>query len=136
MNPIQMGRDYMFFGDMMAYRVKLGLSKAVLADIIGVGLPTLYRWETWGPLSKLTNKNAESVTRFIHEADKVLQDFPNFAERFISLGPAVQKMGLTQEIVLGAINKEIIWAWDFGLLGLFFERTEVRNLRRKVVDAM
>ena len=136
MNPIQMGRDYMFFGDMMAYRVRLGLSKAVLADIIGVGLPTLYRWETWGPLSKLNNRNAEMVTMFITAADKTLEEYPNFAERFIALGPAVQKMGLTQEIILDAINREIIEAWDFGLLGLFFERKEIKILRKKVLDAM
>ena len=136
MNPIQHGRDAMFFGELMDYRRRLGLSKMAVAMILGVRIQSLYNWESFGLLTKINNRNAEAVHLFITEAEKVLADFPGFADRFIHLGVATQRMALTQEVIISAINDGTIWAWDFGYLGLFFERDRLREYRKAIIAAL
>jgi len=136
MNPRDRGRQAMFFGELSDYRKRLGLSKAALAEILGVTIPSLYRWEGWGPLSRLNNRNAEAVDLFMFAAYDALQEFPGFAEKFATLGHASQRIAMTQEVVLEAIKSGVIDAWDFGFLGIFLERSRITEYREKILNAM
>lgn len=125
-----MGREAFFFGELLDYRVRLGLSKAALAEILNVTIPTLYRWESHGMMAKLHDRNAESVSLFCSMAEEVLDLHPDFAERFMTLAQLAQKLGITQEQVLQAYREDRIPGWDFGMLGIFVQRTLVPAIKK------
>lgn len=130
MNPIEAGRLAFFLGDLHAYRIRLGLSKMALAEILGVVIGTLYRWEGHDMLAKPSDRNAEQVTLFIQAAEKALEDYPDFPERFMTLARFAQTMGMTQEYVVDLIRDGHVSVFDFEMLGLFFERTYVTTLKQ------
>jgi transcriptional regulator with XRE-family HTH domain len=109
----------MFSGEMTEMRKRLGLSKAALADILGISVTSLYRWESYGALDQLNERNAEAVAAFMEAGTKALDEFPDFAERFTTLGQGAQKLGLTQEWVLHLTRTGQLKSHDFGVLGLF-----------------
>lgn len=115
----QAGQDSFFFGELMDLRLKLGLSKTGLAEILGVSTMTIYRWESYGPLSRLTGRNAEMVDIFCSEARKVLEEIPDFGERFITAARLAQYRGVTHEHLLDQYRRGFIHLEDFGVLGLF-----------------
>lgn len=118
-DPIPRGRWAMFSGEMTEMRKRLGLSKAALADILGISVTSLYRWESYGALDQLNERNAEAVAAFMEAGTKALDEFPDFAERFTTLGQGAQKLGLTQEWVLHLTRTGQLKSHDFGVLGLF-----------------
>jgi DNA-binding XRE family transcriptional regulator len=129
-NRVRAGREAFFFGELLDYRVRLGLSKAALAEILGVTIPTLYRWESHGMLAKLHDRNAEQVSLFCAIAVEVLDVHPDFAERFMTLAQLAQKLGITQEQVLQAYREDRIPGWDFGMLGIFVQRNLIPAIKK------
>lgn len=118
-DPVAAGRWAMFSGEMTEMRVRLGLSKAALAQILDISVTSLYRWETYGALDQLNSLNAERVFLFMDAARVALDEFPDFAERFQTLAVTAQKMGVTQEWVLNLYRVGEVKLHDFGFLGLF-----------------
>jgi transcriptional regulator with XRE-family HTH domain len=119
------GQDYFFFGDLSRYRTRLGLSKAGLAEILGVSVYTLYRWEGWGMLTKLTPRNEAAVAQFIKAAQAALMEFPDFADKFMTFAQAAQYRGVTNEYLLQLYREDSLFfdeVEDFGELGLFVRR--------------
>lgn len=116
------GRDAFFFGHLMEYRQRLGLSKQGLADILGVNINTLYRWEGPGMLAHINDRNSEQVHLFCNAAQKALEDYPDFRERFLTIARSAQWRGVTQEWMLDRVREGSIDVWDFGFLGLFVLR--------------
>lgn len=116
------GRDAFFYGHMMEYRQRLGLTKQGLADILGVSINTLYRWEGPGMLAHLNDRNSEQVHLFCIAAQQALEDYPDFPERFLTLARGAQWRGVTQEWMLECVREGGIEVWDFGFLGLFVLR--------------
>jgi len=121
-DPISRGRWAMFSGEMTEMRTRLGLSKAALADILGIAVTSLYRWETYGALDQLNERNAEAVAAFMDAGTKALDEFPDFRERFVTLAVASQKAGITQEVLLARIRKDQSYSYDFGFLGVLTDR--------------
>jgi DNA-binding XRE family transcriptional regulator len=128
-SAIQTGREAFFFGELSQYRVRLGLSKAALAQVLGVTIPTLYRWESHGMLAKLNDRNAEMVALFCAAAEQVLDECPDFAERFMTLAHVAQQLGVTQEQALEAFRDETIPGWDYGVLGIFVQRDALSGIK-------
>jgi len=126
----EIGREAVLFGYLGDLRLKLGLSKAALAEILGVSTMTLYRWESYGMLDKLTHRNAERVDEFCTVAWNVLDAYPDFKDRFITFAIAAQKMGVTQELLFHAYREGIVNGFDFGMLGLFMHRNHSYSLSR------
>lgn len=116
------GQVAFFFGDLMDLRLRLGLSKMGLAEILGVSSVTIYRWEGYGALARLNDVNAEQVDLFCQAAEKALEDYPDFPERFVTLARAAQYAGVTQEWLMARIRDGSVTAHDFGILGLFIKR--------------
>jgi transcriptional regulator with XRE-family HTH domain len=130
---VEDGRDRFFFGDLMDARHKLGLSKVFLADILGVSPGSLYRWETHGMMARLNARNAEMVSIFLDEADRILEEFPDFPERFVTYPLVAQRMGVPTEWLLEKFRQMPRVAeltFDAGVLGLFVERSKVNEFRR------
>jgi hypothetical protein len=119
---ISRGRDAFFFGTLMEYRQKLGLSKQGLADILGVSTNTLYRWDGPGMLAHINDRNAAIIDEFCAAANLVLQEYPDFAERFLTVARSAQWRGVTQEWMFERIREGTVDVWDFGFLGLFVQR--------------
>jgi DNA-binding XRE family transcriptional regulator len=122
MDSREAGREAVFFGHLTELRLKLGLSKAALAEILGVSTMTLYRWESYGMLDKLNNRNAEKVDEFCQTASALLEMYPDFKERFVTFAIAAQKMGITHELLFHFHREGIVKGLDFGILGLFLPR--------------
>lgn len=116
------GQQAFFFGELMELRLRLGLSKTALSEILGVSTMSLYRWEGFGPLSKLNNTNAEKVDLFCRAARQVLEDIPDFRERYMTFAIAAQRMGVPNEVLFAAYRSGAFQAEDFGMLGLFVQR--------------
>lgn len=121
-DPLTSGRWAMFSGDMATMRERLGLSKMALAEILGVSAATLYRWESYGAMDQLNDRNAEAVALFMEAGTRALDEYPDFAERFQTLAVTAQYMGLTQEWLLQLYRAGEIRLHDFDELGLFSER--------------
>jgi len=129
-DAIEKGRLAFFLGDLHTYRIRLGLSKMALAEILGVVIGTLYRWEGFDMMAKLSDRNAEQVALFCIAAEKTLEDYPDFPERFMTLARFAQTMGMTQEFALDLIRAGRVPATDFGMLGLFIQRGMVTALKQ------
>jgi DNA-binding XRE family transcriptional regulator len=130
MDSREAGREAFFFGHLSDLRLRLGLSKAAMAEILGVSTMTLYRWESYGMLDRLNNRNAEKVDEFCTVALNVLEAYPDFKERFVTFAIAAQKMGITQELLFHAYREGIVNGWDFGVLGLFLHRNHSYSFPR------
>lgn len=113
------GQQAFFMGELTAYRKRLGLSKAALAEILGVSLNTLYRWESHAMLAKLNDRNAEMVAQFCRTAEETLQFYPDFAERYVTLARRAQYLGVTQEFLFREYRDGVVKAEEFGMLGIF-----------------
>lgn len=121
-DPIAYGRLSFMLGSIHDYRMALGLSKAAVADILGVSITTLYRWESYGMLSKLNDRNAEMVTLFCNAARAALDEYPDFTDRFITHAVASQRLGVTHEWLLRLYREGRTNGEDFGILGIFYPK--------------
>lgn len=126
------GQEAFFFGELMALRLRLGLSKQGLADILGVSVTTLYRWEGPGMLDRLNDRNAERVDEFVNVAMDVLHEMPDFSERYITLAQAAQRLGLTSEYLLDLCRKHWVPGEDFGMLGMFVRKEHLPSVKQLI----
>jgi hypothetical protein len=120
------GQEMFFFGDVAEMRHRLGLSLSALSLILGVAVNTLYRWEGWGLLARLSPRNAEMVYLFCEAGEHALEEYPDFRERFMTTARAAQRLGISNEYFMKLYREDKLpldKVHDFGILGLFVERS-------------
>lgn len=127
------GQQAFFLGELTEMRLRLGLSKQALADILDVAIATLYRWESYGPLGRLNDSNAERVDLFVRAAQAALVDVPDFREHYITLAKAAQHLGFTQELLFSKYREGAVpMAEDFGFLGIFISHAGFAELKKQI----
>jgi len=124
------GRALIFTGELSDLREKIGVSRILLAEMLGVNVSTVYRWEV-NPLMKLRFDNATRVGLWVEEAEKLLAEYgEGIREVLWPLNKACMYLGLSYNTLIKAYREDRLpGCQDRGILGVWVERQFVDRVR-------
>jgi transcriptional regulator with XRE-family HTH domain len=129
---VRLGREVVVQERLKPLRLKLGLTRSAMAELLHTSMFTYSSWEL-RPNTALWPSTAGRIGRFYTAATKqliLLEQEAIAIEELVPLHIASSMLGIPQELLLQWYRQEKFEAVDLGILGLWLWRDEVKDINR------
>lgn len=121
-------------GQLGAMRIRLGLSRNAMSDLLYTSPLTYNSWED-RPATRIRPQTALKVGRFMIHSKKqlaILREYKISLKKLMPMHEVASQLGVPHELLLKRYREELFEAEDLGILGLWVYRSQLHDVANVV----